>query len=71
MFTAIMTLCFVLSEQCMIVRDNRGPYETQLRCEQRLDEMILYLRKAEDVPKFRIEHRGCLTSQKDTEGDTA
>ena len=25
---------------CMTITDNRGPYETEARCEERIDEMI-------------------------------
>ena len=41
MFTAIILTCHVANaDMCMTITDNRGPYETEARCEERIDEMI-------------------------------
>ena len=41
MFTAIILACHVANaDMCMTITDNRGPYETEARCEERIDEII-------------------------------
>ncbi len=40
MFTAVIIACHVASaDMCMTITDNRGPYETEERCKERIDEM--------------------------------
>lgn len=41
MFTAIIIACHALiADACMKLTDDRGPYRTEERCEERLQEMV-------------------------------
>lgn len=59
MFTALLTICFALSKECVTLRDDRGPYDTLRQCHRRLDEMVLFLQKAENLPKFTVDYKHC------------
>ena len=40
-FTAVIVACHMLApDNCLTIIDNRGPYETAARCEQRMQEMV-------------------------------
>ena len=40
MFTAVIIACHVAyADKCMTITDNRGPYETEKRCIERIGEM--------------------------------
>ena len=40
-FTAVIIACNVASaDMCMQITDNRGPYKTSEKCEERIEEMI-------------------------------
>ena len=40
MFTAVIIACHIASaDMCMTITDNRGPYQTEERCKERIDEM--------------------------------
>jgi len=39
MFTTVILLCHLMNQQCVIVEDVRGPYDTQLQCKARAEEM--------------------------------
>ena len=44
MFSAVIIACHLIhAEMCMKVSDQRGPYETEKECQERLGEMTLDL----------------------------
>jgi hypothetical protein len=44
MFTAVIVAChLVLPDKCMQITDIRGPYHTEERCIERVDEMVYEL----------------------------
>lgn len=41
MFTTILLVCHLANpNDCVLLKDNRGPYETKLECVERAYEMI-------------------------------
>ena len=41
MFTAVIVACQIaLPTDCLTIVDNRGPYDTTARCEERMYEMV-------------------------------
>lgn len=44
MFTAVIIACHVANaEMCMTIFDNRGPYQTEQACKERIGEMAFDL----------------------------
>ena len=40
-FYAVVVACHMLApDQCLTIMDNRGPYQTAKRCEERMVEMV-------------------------------
>jgi len=40
-FYAVIVACHMLApDQCLTIMDNRGPYDTAKRCEERMVEMV-------------------------------
>jgi 23S rRNA A2030 N6-methylase RlmJ len=54
MFTAVIIACHIASAQaCMTIIDNRGPYNTENECKERIGEMaqgLINLWTSERVP---------------------
>lgn len=43
-FTAIVVACHLMnSADCLTFVDNRGPYDTAIKCETRMQEMVMDL----------------------------
>lgn len=40
-FTAVIVACHMFApDNCLTIIDNRGPYDTAIRCEERMQEMV-------------------------------
>jgi|TARA_R100001460_G_scaffold19875_5_gene41191 hypothetical protein len=56
MFYAMLIACHtIIADACLEVKDNRGPYLTEKRCEERIDEMI------KDTVKIWLDHNAPVT----------
>lgn len=66
MFYASIIACHIMmKDSCFELRDDRGPYETEQRCEERVDEMLadtvkvwLKFKSPIAVTAWRCERRG-------------
>lgn len=67
MFTAMIIACHIASaDSCMTATDNRGPYETAERCEQRIVEMVRDVQavwKQNNMPMV-FRWTGCIKNNK-------
>jgi len=63
MFTAIVMICQLYTNNCLIASDTRGPYTTFEECEVRIIEMLTEL--SEMMGPFELRHQAC----KKNEGD--
>jgi len=51
-FTAVIVACHILApNNCLTIVDNRGPYKTATRCEERMQEMV------GDLSTFWVEQK--------------
>lgn len=66
MFEAVVLVCYLgLSSDCKELRDTRGPYDTEMLCKQRVDEIASEL--PDYLPAYQAMGYKCneFTSEKD------
>ena len=61
MFTVLITLCLGQISQCFLVSDLWGPYDTQKKCEARLEQMIT--RIEEEFPTAIFFQKKCIKKE--------
>jgi len=41
MFTTFIMACSMMTGQCVIFEDSRGPYQNRVQCQARAEEMVI------------------------------
>lgn len=58
MFKALVLACFI-TQNCVELQDNRGPYKTEIECKARVAEMISDFVSVEQTPPVTIIQYRC------------